>query len=84
VPLGIGTVSPASASAAGGTILTIRGSGFQSGAAVTIGGKTATVNLKDMNTLTLTTPALSIGPQQITITNPDGETVTLDAAIMVD
>jgi hypothetical protein len=39
VPLSIGTISPASASAAGGTNLTIRGSGFQSGVTVTIGGK---------------------------------------------
>jgi hypothetical protein len=33
-----------------------------------------------MNTLTVTTPALSAGQQQITISNPDGQTYTLDAA----
>jgi IPT/TIG domain-containing protein len=80
VPLGIGTISPASGSVSGGTSLTIRGSGFQNGTAVTIGGKTANVTFKDVNTLTVLTPALAAGPQQIIITNPDGETASLDAA----
>lgn len=80
VPLGVGTVSPSAAPAAGGTTLTIRGSGFQSGTTLSINGKAATVNFKDINTLTLITPSLTPGPQQITITNPDGETVSLDAA----
>jgi hypothetical protein len=35
-----------------------------------------------MNTLTITTPALSTGPQQLVLTNPDGETVSLDAAFL--
>lgn len=80
VPLGIGTVSPQSGPAAGGTTLTIRGSGFQSGATVQFNGKAASVTFKDKNTLTVTTPALTAGPQQITITNPDGQSYTLDAA----
>jgi len=33
-----------------------------------------------MNTLTLTTPSMSAGPQQLTLTNQDGESVSLDAA----
>jgi hypothetical protein len=80
VPLSIGTISPASASALGGTTLTIRGSGFQSGATTTIEGKSAATTFVDMNTLTLTTPALTPGPQQIVITNPDGTSYALDAA----
>lgn len=80
VPLGIGTLNPASGSAAGGTQVTIRGSGFQSGATVGISGTSATVIFKDMNTLTVTTPPLSSGTQRVTITNPDGGTVSLDAA----
>lgn len=84
VPLGIGTVSLSTGSASGGAILTIRGSGFQGGATVTIGGKTAAVTLKDMNTLSLTTAALGAGPQQIRITNPDGQSVSLDAAFTVN
>jgi hypothetical protein len=81
VPLSIGTVSPASALAAGGTTLTIRGSGFQSGATVTIGGKSAAAMFVDMNTLTVTTPPLTAGPQQILITNPNGDSDSLDAAL---
>jgi hypothetical protein len=80
VPLSIGTISPASAPAPGGAILTIRGSGFQSAATVTIGGKSAAITFVDMNTLTVTTPPLTAGPQQIVITNTNGDSYTLDAA----
>jgi len=80
VPLSIGTVSPASGPSSGGTTLTIRGSGFQSGIKVTIGGKPAAVVYKDMNTLTVMSPALPSGPQQIVLTNPEGENYSLDAA----
>ncbi len=80
VPLGIGTVIPPNGSAAGGTTLTIRGSGFVSGATVIIGGQPATVTFKDMNTLTVVTPPLPTGAQRITITNPDGEITSWDAA----
>jgi len=80
VPLGIGLLTPASGPAAGGTQITIRGSGFESGATVTIGVKTATVTFKDMNTLTVLTPGLAVGTQRVSITNPDGETISLDAA----
>ena len=80
VPLGIGTLNPASGVAAGGTMITIRGSGFQTGVTVTIGGKAAGVTFQDMNTLIVVTPAMSTGAQQVVITNPEGETVALDAA----
>jgi hypothetical protein len=80
VPLSIGTISPASIPAAGGTTLTIRGSGFQSGATVTIGGKNVPATFVDINTLTLVTPQLAPGPQQLTISNPSGDSYTLDAA----
>ena len=82
VPLGIGSLSPAQGPAAGGTLVTIRGSGFQSGTTLTIGGKTAAVTLKDMNTLTFVTPALAAGSQQVVLTNPDGESYSRDAAFV--
>lgn len=81
VPLGIGTIQPSTVSAAGGTALTVRGSGFVNGISVSFSGRPATVTFKDANTLSVTTPALAPGPQQITLTNPDGESVSLDAAI---
>jgi hypothetical protein len=80
VPLGIGTLTPSSGSAAGGSTVNVRGSGFQRGITATLGGKSATVTLTDMNTLTLTTPAMTSGPQQLVLTNSDGESVSLDAA----
>ncbi len=80
VPLGIGTLSPSSGPAAGGSAVAVRGGGFQSGITAMLGGKSASVSLTDMNTLVLTTPAVAAGPQQLVLTNPDGETVSLDDA----
>src|SRR5260370_24026066 len=57
VPLGIGTISPASVSVSAGTALTIRGSGFQTGTAVGIGGNTSIGTFKDVNTYTWPTSA---------------------------
>lgn len=68
--------------ASGGTSITLRGSGFQAGTKVTIGGKSASVTFKDTNTPTVTAPALTTGAQQLVISNPDGETVSLDAAFL--
>ena len=82
VPLGIGTVTPAAGTSTGGTSVTLRGSGFQSGTKATLGGKTLTVTFKDKNTLTFTTPALLAGAEQLVLTNPDGESVSLDAAFV--
>ena len=80
VPLGIGTITPAVGSVSGGATLSIRGSGFQTGATSTIGGKSVAVRLIDMNTLKVVTPALTAGKYAAAITNPDGETVSLDAS----
>jgi hypothetical protein len=33
-----------------------------------------------MNTLSVVAPAVAAGPQQVVITNPDGESVSVDAA----
>jgi hypothetical protein len=84
VPLGIGTIQPATVSAAGGATLTIRGSGFTNATAVTLNAKSAAVSFKDANTLSVVTPALSVGPQRLALTNPDGETVSLDAALLAN
>jgi IPT/TIG domain len=82
VPLGIGTLSVTSGASSGGTSTTLRGSGFSSGINVTFGGKAARASFKDMNTLVITTPAMVAGPQQLVLTNPDGESVSLDAAFI--
>jgi len=80
VPLGIGSIAPAPGAAAGGASVTIRGSGFQSTTKAALGGKQASVTFKDMNTLSIVTPAFSPGPQQLVLINPDGEPVALNAA----
>jgi IPT/TIG domain len=82
VPLGVGSLSPAVGAAGGGTSATLRGSGFVTGTTVTIGGKAVTAAYKDMNTLQLTMPAMNAGAQRIVLTNPDGESVGLDAAYL--
>jgi DNA-binding beta-propeller fold protein YncE len=84
VPLGIGTIAPSNVSATGGATLTIRGSGFQSATTLTINGKAASVTFKDASTLLVVTPTLTLGSQQLTITNPDGEVVSLDAAFIAN
>jgi IPT/TIG domain len=84
VPLGIGTIAPTTVAATGGPTLTVRGSGFQSATTLTINGKSASVTFKDANTLLAVTPNLTPGPQQILITNPDGESVSLDAAFIAN
>jgi hypothetical protein len=84
VPLALGRVSSPTISPAGGTTLTIRGSGFQAGIKVTIGGKPATATLVDMNTLIVVSPAVPTGPQQLTLTNANGETVTVDAVVIAN
>ena len=49
---------------------------------LTINGKAASVTFQDANTLFVVTPSLAPDFQQIAITNPDGETVSLDAAFI--
>jgi hypothetical protein len=84
VPLAIGSVSSLTIPAAGGTSLTIRGSGFLPGIKSVIGGKAATAILVDMNTVTVVSPAVAAGPQRLTLTNANGETVSVDAAVIAN
>ncbi len=77
----IASVAPNSGSTAGGTQITISGSGFVNGAAVTIGGVAATnVNVSSSTTITATTP---LGPAtdqltvDVVVTNPNGTSATL-------
>ena len=80
-PLGIGSVTPATVAATGGATLTIRGSGFAAGSKVTVGGNPAATSFKDVNTLSVTAPAMTAGPQRIAIANTEGQTVVVDALL---
>lgn len=81
-PLAVGWLNPAVASTSGSTVITLRGSGFQTGTKVTIGGKAASATYVDANTLQVTAPAIAAGAAQIIVQNPGGETYTLDAAVI--
>jgi IPT/TIG domain len=72
------SIAPASGSTAGGTNVTLTGTGFAAGATVTIGGVSATnVQVTSSTTITATTPAHAAGAVSIVVTNPDGQSGTL-------
>jgi hypothetical protein len=66
-------VSPTSGSTAGGTIVSLRGTGFASGATVTFGTSAASnVSVASATSITATTPARAAGAVNVVVTNPDG------------
>jgi len=79
-PLSIGHVDPQNASP--GTQIVVRGSGFDSGTTATVGGVAACVLFTDENTLTLTIPGAASGPRDMVLTGSDGETYTLENAVI--
>lgn len=81
-PLALGSVTPSIASVGGGTILSLRGSGFEPTTTVDIGSKMATTTFVDANTLQVTAPANSAGPTRITLHKPGGESYQLDAGVV--
>jgi hypothetical protein len=79
VPLSLGSVAPSSGPATGGTTLTLRGSGFQQGTTVALGGVSVSAVFVDANTLRVIAPQLPSGSARITLQNPDGSSYSLDA-----
>ncbi len=74
----VSSVSPNSGATAGGTAVTISGSGFAPGATVMVGGVAATnVSVTDSTTITATTPAHAVGAVALTVTNTNGLSGTL-------
>jgi hypothetical protein len=73
----ISGVSPNQGSSTGGTAITITGTGFVSGATVTVGGVAATnVVVVSATSITATTPAGTVGAADLVVTNPDTTTIT--------
>jgi acid phosphatase len=71
-------ITPNSGTTAGGTAVTIRGTGFVSGATVSFGGVAATnVTVVGSTTITATAPAHAAGAVNVTISNPNSQTGTL-------
>ncbi|MEI6834771.1 MAG: Ig-like domain-containing protein, partial [bacterium] len=77
----ITTITPAIGPAGGGTTISITGNGFINGTTVRIGGNSATgVNFVSSSSITAMTPAGIGGAQDLVVTNPDGQSVTLSSA----
>ena len=73
-------LSPATGSQAGGTVVTITGTGFLSGATVKFGGTAATNVSVTATSITATTPAHAVGKVDVVVTNPDSQSATLTQA----
>ena len=74
----VSKVSPSSGSTAGGSAISITGTGFLAGATVKLGGSSATgVTVVSSTSITATTPAHSAGSASIVVTNTDGQSGTL-------
>ena len=83
VPLSIGNLQPGFVAPQQGQTVTIRGSGFASGAQILIGGSSTSTTYVDENTLTVTTPSLSTGWPDITVTLPGGASYTATGLLQV-
>jgi hypothetical protein len=82
-PCGVSGISPASGPKAGGTNVVITGSGFSSGATVTLGGVNATnVNVVSSTMITATTAAHIPGTVDVVVTNPNATTAMMPNAFM--
>lgn len=70
-PLSVGSVVPNTGSTGGGTIVTITGANFASGATVTFGGTPATaVTVVNSTSIRARTPAHVVGVVAVAVTNP--------------
>jgi hypothetical protein len=72
------SASPSAGPTAGGTGLTITGTGFATGATVKIGGTAATsVTVVDATTITAVTPAHALGTVDVAVLNPGNQWYSL-------
>jgi predicted extracellular nuclease len=77
--LTITSVVPSAGLVTGGKSVTVHGTGFVSGATLTFGGSAATnVVFVNATTLTAKTPAHAAGAVNVTVTNPNHATATLN------
>jgi acid phosphatase len=82
----VASMSPNTGPIAGGTTVTITGTGFLSGAGVSFAGFAASrVNVTGATSLTaITPPSTAAGPVNITVTNPDGQSATFKTNQLVN
>lgn len=79
-PPTIVAISPTAGSTAGGTTVTITGTGFQPGASVNAGGTAANATVANSTSITATMPAHAEGVVDLAVTNPGGLTGRLPGA----
>ena len=77
--LTVGAISPNTGSTAGGAVLTIVGTGFESGAIVTLDNIATIATVVSSTNITATAPAHSAGLVNVVVTNPGGQTARLTA-----
>ncbi len=78
---GLVSINPTAGALGGGTTLTLIGSGFLTGASVSVGGASCTgVNVVNSSQVTCTTPIHVAGVVDVTITNVDTQSSTLAAS----
>ena len=80
-PLRIDRVEPAAADTGGGVLITVHGAGFIDGAGVTIDGIESAWAFLGPGQLVALTPPHALGAATVAVTNPDGESVSLPAAL---
>jgi hypothetical protein len=79
--LTLSDVSPAEGPVIGGTVVTLTGTSFQPGATVAFGSEQATaVTVLSSVQINAMLPPESAGTVDVTVTNPDGESVSLSSA----
>ena len=71
-PPTVSSVTPSSGPTAGGTAVTIKGTGFTSGATVTIGGKASAVTVHSAGEITATTAAGTAGGDEVVVSDGNG------------
>src|SRR5688572_21801899 len=64
----------------GGTTVKITGTGFQSGATVTVGDDLRVASLENSTTIHVTTPVHAAGTVDVVVTNPGGQAARLTGA----
>lgn len=80
-PLQILTVSPPAGPPAGGTSVSLTGTGFVSGASVAFGGVAASnVTVVNASSITATLPPHALGAVDVVVTNPDSNTFTMKSS----
>jgi hypothetical protein len=79
-PPSVAAVFPAKGSTGGGAVVTVSGSGFQSGATVTFGAERQTANVESATTIRVLTSAHEVATVDIVVANPDGQVGRLTSA----